>query len=1232
MKTCEENSDEVHEIISDFKTYSLYSRGELLGRGGFAKCYLLTDIKTGRKVAGKIITGKKPNSNMYMMHEESDIHKKLKNPNILRMESCFSYSTYSCMILELCNDSLSGVLKKLKVLDETSCRYVVREVARGISYLHENQIIHRDIKPGNIFLTKDMDVKIGDFGLSIYHRDPTEKITEKCGTYAFYAPEVIDESGYSFGVDVWALGVTLYKMATGHYPFKFKTEQELYEKVKKCDYHFSSRIPARLGDMVRILLSHHADSRPGIDDVLKHDYLNFKNISRNHLRGCISEESLAKAINQKDPHECNTLPPSKKQNTPKEDCKVDENHGTGNIFQKGLRLGENHNENLGTREFFYDNTHGNENIPEKDLELDIERMSIFVLEEVQRVLCHFFKIVPQVFSPWDMDYIIEFFSFGRPKHFISRWITFDEECSLGYELTDSSVGVVYKDSTRLIVDCTMKNFQYIDQGNVREYFEYGNCPTKLNEKSNLLEYYKNYMETYLVAEQPSDERNKTKIIDNGIPIILKWKRNDKCICFLLLNGVLQVNFFEGDTKIIISAPTKSISIIGKGKILESYWYKGVRLFGWNDLKEKIPYIMEVVEEWISLEKKHEDDVTFEMESYQDFYGLFSKIIKDPTTGTKYSRGQLLGSGGFGTCYIFTDLRSKKRYAGKIVMKSTINWKRSMIFQETSIQMSIRHPNILRMYRFFHLPTYVFMTLELCKETLRDVLKRLEVLDEPSCRFILKEVACGISHLHGKQIIHRDIKPHNVFLTGDMDVKIGDFGVAVRHENSGKNIKKASGTTKFYAPESLDGSGYSFGVDVWALGVTLYKMAVGRYPFDGGCTHVLFDKIRRCEYSISSTVPSHTEEMIKILLTPDPNRRPGINDVLKHDYLSSENISKDHLREYVSKQLFVNDDNQRDYHESNGMLLNRVGNIPKGDCKLNANNGTQNIFQMELRLGLCNIGHRFMRKYCFDYISGNSNTPEKKLKIDIEEKSTFILGKVETIFDFLGSRERKRIPSSDMSSITPSPYGRSKHFVSRWSNFSNKNGLGYQLSDSSVGILFNDDCHMVADGTMKNFQYIDKNGIREYFEYDKCPSELSKKFKEFKYIKRNLESDSSAEAVIEKKEIKVVDGGIPIVLKWKRDDKCICFVIFNGVLQVNFFEDGTKFIVSLPTKSISIVDKDNKLKNYCCSMLFRDGWDEFLEEKMSYVMKVVKEWLSHKRKHEDDDSSVPRKRIYLLDDF
>uniref|UniRef100_A0A0K0G281 Serine/threonine-protein kinase polo (inferred by orthology to a D. melanogaster protein) n=1 Tax=Strongyloides venezuelensis TaxID=75913 RepID=A0A0K0G281_STRVS len=289
-----------------------------------------------------------------------------------------------------------------------------------------------------------------------------------------------------------------------------------------------------------------------------------------------------------------------------------------------------------------------------------------------------------------------------------------------------------------------------------------------------------------------------------------------------------------------------------------------------------------------------------MEDYEELIKGLPKIIQDPRTGTRYNRGELLGRCGFGKCYLFTDLETWKKYAGKGTIKRTLNWKLSMVYiLRNKYSISLKHPNILRMLRYFYCSTYLCMTLELCDNTLQSVLDRLKVLDEPSCRFFIREVACGISYLHGKQLIHRDINPDNIFLTKDIDVKIGDFGIAIKHENSAEKIMEVCETITFLAPESIDGSGYSFGVDVWALGVTLYVLVVGNIPFYDMFDPGIYEKIKSCDYYIPRTVPTYTGDMIKSLFTRDPDCRPTINDILKRGYLSSESISKYHLSGYIS---------------------------------------------------------------------------------------------------------------------------------------------------------------------------------------------------------------------------------------------------------------------------------------------------------------------------------------------
>uniref|UniRef100_A0A0N5BIZ1 Polo kinase n=1 Tax=Strongyloides papillosus TaxID=174720 RepID=A0A0N5BIZ1_STREA len=528
MKVCEENSEEVPEIILDRRTRTQYHRGELLRIGSFGRYYLFTNLKTREKCVGKIIVKSGLNGMLNKVHQERNIHMSLEHPNILSMFCYIRCSTYICMTLELWDNTLGCVLERLKVLDEPSCRFVVREVACGISYLHENRIIHRDIKPANIFLTKDMDVKIGGFGVSTYHRDPTERMMERSGTCTYFAPESIDNSGYSFGVDVWALGVTLYKLSAGCYPFDDKDMFGLYEKIKSCDYDISSKVSVHTRDMIRILLDRDPDSRPAIDDVLKHDYLNPQSISKAHLIRYIYTAPFTKITNQKDLHRYNSMPHTRNKNIPKKDCKLDPSYRIEEIFQKGFNI---------------DSSSGNKNIlPRKD-ELNVEEQSNYLLKDLHTKISTLVgsSTPKEVSAPFRIADALS--SCNRPKYFVSRWINLSEMYGFAYQLTDSSVGVLYRDNTRLTVDCPMENFQYIDESSVREYFEYDSCPRKLDKKLKLLRYFVNFMEMDSLANPPVEER-KIGIVDGGIPILLKWKKHDGFICFLLSNGILQVTFFD----------------------------------------------------------------------------------------------------------------------------------------------------------------------------------------------------------------------------------------------------------------------------------------------------------------------------------------------------------------------------------------------------------------------------------------------------------------------------------------------------------------------------------------------------------------------------------------------------------------------------------------------------------------------------------------------------------------
>uniref|UniRef100_A0A0K0G278 Serine/threonine-protein kinase polo (inferred by orthology to a D. melanogaster protein) n=1 Tax=Strongyloides venezuelensis TaxID=75913 RepID=A0A0K0G278_STRVS len=183
----------------------------------------------------------------------------------------------------------------------------------------------------------------------------------------------------------------------------------------------------------------------------------------------------------------------------------------------------------------------------------------------------------------------------------------------------------------------------------------------------------------------------------------------------------------------------------------------------------------------------------------------------------------------------------------------------------------------------------------------------------------------------------------------MDVKIGDFGVGIKHENSVEKIMEACGTFTYLSPESLDGSGYSFGVDVWGLGVTLYVMVVGRDPFGNRINFLFYNRTLLCAYNIPSTVPLHTGDMIKSLFTCDPDCRPTIDDILKRDYLSSGSFLKGHLHKYVCGISLSN-------------ITEGFGFVGTGGYRV------------------CTL----MTFKCDDDSHENENIPEKEFKVDIEK--------------------------------------------------------------------------------------------------------------------------------------------------------------------------------------------------------------------------------------------------------
>ncbi|EHA57458.1 PLK protein kinase [Pyricularia oryzae 70-15] len=269
---------------NDCKDGNVYQVGKLLGKGGFAVCYEGQLPGTRKRFALKIVKSKMPSKMEQKFQTELQIHSKMRQVNIVQFYRAFSFESSTYLVLELCpNGSLMDMVKRRKGVTEAEVRFYAVQIAGAIKYMHSKGIIHRDLKMGNIFLDRQMNAKIGDFGLAallVTGRDmQTIRRTTLCGTPNYIAPEILEKGrkGHDHNVDIWSLGVIVFAMLTSKPPFQSTTTDEIYRRARERDYEWPTMeslnriISKEAKDLVATMLED-ADRRPDPDSIVQHPF------------------------------------------------------------------------------------------------------------------------------------------------------------------------------------------------------------------------------------------------------------------------------------------------------------------------------------------------------------------------------------------------------------------------------------------------------------------------------------------------------------------------------------------------------------------------------------------------------------------------------------------------------------------------------------------------------------------------------------------------------------------------------------------------------------------------------------------------------------------------------------------------------------------------------------------------------------------------------------------------
>ncbi|KAH9926195.1 uncharacterized protein B0H18DRAFT_876670 [Fomitopsis serialis] len=264
-------------------------KGALIGAGSFGKVYLGMDASTGLLMAVKQVelpTGSAPNeerkkSMLSALEREIELLQELQHENIVQyLSSCIDDDHLNIFLEYVPGGSVTSVLRNYGAFEEPLVRNWVRQILLGLNYLHERDIIHRDIKGANMLVDNKGGIKISDFGISKKVEDnllPGHRAHRPSlqGSVFWMAPEVVKQTAYTQKADIWSVGCLVVEMLTGEHPWAQLTQMQAIFKVYRL--FAKPTIPADISpeaeNFLQLTFELNHEARPSAAELLKHPWV-----------------------------------------------------------------------------------------------------------------------------------------------------------------------------------------------------------------------------------------------------------------------------------------------------------------------------------------------------------------------------------------------------------------------------------------------------------------------------------------------------------------------------------------------------------------------------------------------------------------------------------------------------------------------------------------------------------------------------------------------------------------------------------------------------------------------------------------------------------------------------------------------------------------------------------------------------------------------------------------------
>ncbi|XP_023658909.2 serine/threonine-protein kinase PLK2b [Paramormyrops kingsleyae] len=608
----------------------------------------------------------------------------------------------------------------------------------------------------------------------------------------------------------------------------------------------------------------------------------------------------------------------------------------------------------------------------------------------------------------------------------------------------------------------------------------------------------------------------------------------------------------------------------------------------------------------------------------------SRIITDSVTGRRYCRGKVLGKGGFAKCYELTDLTTNRIYAAKIIPHARVSkpHQREKIDREIDLHRALRHKHIVHFYHHFEDKENIYILLEYCsRRSLAHILKARKILTEPEVRYFLRQIVSGMKYLHDQEILHRDLKLGNFFINETMELKVGDFGLAAKLEPLGDRRKTICGTPNYLSPEVLNKQGHGCESDIWALGCVMYTMLLGRPPFETTNLKETYRCIREARYTLPSSLSFTAKQLIANMLSKSPEDRPSLEAILQHEFFT-QGFTPERLPSsscHTVPDFHLSSPAKNFFKRAAAALFGGKKEKEKAKYYDNISKLTkeeEEIYKLRHDLKKTAISQKRQEDgkspvpvTTQPVATATENAPQIRDTIRMIVRGSLgscssssecledgTMGSVaDSVANVLRSCLENMPEADDMPKDT---FSSNFQWVTKWVDYSNKYGFGYQMSDQAVGVLFNNGTHMSLLADNKTIHYYAELGQCSVFSCSDAPETLKSQVTILKYFAHYMEEN-------------LMDGGdmtsttdvsLPrlYLLQWLKSDRALMMLFNDGTFQVNFYHDHTKVIMChwQGDYLLTYINKERVSTTFRLSTLLTHGCSAELRGRLDYALNML----------------------------